>query len=147
MCYTIIISSLRRSDVLIIFKFFPVERSFSSCIGRYCSLFSATAPPGREPHYSPISPPQAPQQPLTILQQLPVTMMPPGSAASIRPGGHVKDGKADCHQTQTKSHGFTLSAVLACLSHYFLASTQLYYLCSSLEHGQLHKMYVHESVC
>ncbi|XP_041813951.1 proline-rich protein 29-like [Chelmon rostratus] len=34
---------------------------------------------------------QAPQQPPAIVQQLPATMMPPGSAASIRPGGHVKE--------------------------------------------------------
>ncbi|KAI3359150.1 hypothetical protein L3Q82_002683 [Scortum barcoo] len=32
-----------------------------------------------------------PQQPTTILQQLPAAMMPPGSASSIRPGGHVKE--------------------------------------------------------
>uniref|UniRef100_A0A3B4VL34 DUF4587 domain-containing protein n=1 Tax=Seriola dumerili TaxID=41447 RepID=A0A3B4VL34_SERDU len=54
-------------------------------------LFSAIAPPGTEPHYSLISPPQAPQQPTAILQQLPATMMPPGLAPSIRPGGHVKE--------------------------------------------------------
>ncbi|XP_070779092.1 proline-rich protein 29-like [Enoplosus armatus] len=35
--------------------------------------------------------PQAPQQPTAILQQLPATMMPPRSAPSIRPGGHVKE--------------------------------------------------------
>ncbi|XP_032393765.1 proline-rich protein 29 [Etheostoma spectabile] len=34
---------------------------------------------------------QAPQQPTTILQQLPATMVPPGSAPSIKPGGHVKE--------------------------------------------------------
>ncbi|XP_031174945.1 uncharacterized protein C21orf58-like [Sander lucioperca] len=34
---------------------------------------------------------QAPNQPTTILQQLPATMMPPGSAPSIKPGGHVKE--------------------------------------------------------
>ncbi|KAG7220632.1 hypothetical protein INR49_017886 [Caranx melampygus] len=52
------------------------------------------APPGTEPHYSPIcSPPQAPQQPSTVLQQLPAApIMPPGSTPSIRPaGGHVKE--------------------------------------------------------
>ncbi|CAB1431372.1 unnamed protein product [Pleuronectes platessa] len=34
---------------------------------------------------------ECPQQPTTILQQLPVTMMPPGCAPSIRPGGPVKE--------------------------------------------------------
>lgn len=98
------------------FDFFPppVEWRFTFCTGRQCSLFSATAPPGREPHYGPISSPQAPQEPPTILQQLPATVMPPGSIASIRPGGHVREGMADCHHTQTKSHDFTL---IACLSH------------------------------
>ncbi|XP_051243782.1 proline-rich protein 29-like isoform X2 [Dicentrarchus labrax] len=48
------------------------------------------------PHFEPYDPHAfqifpAPQQPPTILQQLPATMMPPGSAASIRPGGHVKE--------------------------------------------------------
>lgn len=100
----------------------PVEWSFTSCIGRCCSLFSATVPPGREPHYSPISPLQSPQQPTTILQQLPATVMPPGSAPSIRPGSHVKEGMADCHHTQTKSQDFTLTSVLACLSQNQLAS-------------------------
>lgn len=128
--HDIIISSIRRSDVFNIvciwvdnpsvFTLPWVELHSSS--GRYCSLFSATAPLGREPHYSPISSSQAPQQPPTILQQLPATMMPPGSAASIRPGGHVKEGMADCHRKQTKSQDFTLIAVLACLSHYRLAS-------------------------
>ncbi|XP_029913145.1 proline-rich protein 29-like [Myripristis murdjan] len=33
----------------------------------------------------------APQQPTTILQLLPATMMPPGAAPSIRPCGHVKE--------------------------------------------------------
>nr|XP_046272418.1 proline-rich protein 29-like [Scatophagus argus] len=47
------------------------------------------------PHFTPYDPHAfqilpAPQQPPTILQQLPATVMPPGSAASIRPGGHVK---------------------------------------------------------
>lgn len=32
-------------------------------------------------------------------QQLPLTEMPPGSTASIRPGGHVKGSKAVCHYT------------------------------------------------
>ncbi|XP_031723489.1 uncharacterized protein C21orf58-like [Anarrhichthys ocellatus] len=36
------------------------------------------------------------QQPPTILQHLPATMMPSGSAPSIRPGGHVKEATADC---------------------------------------------------
>lgn len=93
----------------------PVEWSFTSCI--YCSSFSDTVPLGREPHYGPFCPPQAPQQPTLILQQLPAPMMPPGSAPSIRPGGHVKEGMADCHHTQTESH-FTLAAILACLLHY-----------------------------
>ncbi|XP_076000465.1 proline-rich protein 29-like [Genypterus blacodes] len=35
--------------------------------------------------------PQAPQQPTTILQQLPASTMPPGGAGSIRPGGHVRE--------------------------------------------------------
>ncbi|XP_059204077.1 proline-rich protein 29-like [Centropristis striata] len=47
------------------------------------------------PHFEPYDPRAfqifpAPQQPTTILQQLPATMMPPGSA-SISPGGHVKE--------------------------------------------------------
>eukprot|EP00064_Thunnus_orientalis_P015505 superscaffoldBa00002882_g15558 len=46
----------------------------------------------QEPHYGPISPPQAPQQSTTIPQQLPAPMMPPSSTPSIRPSGHVKDG-------------------------------------------------------
>ncbi|XP_026180513.1 proline-rich protein 29-like isoform X2 [Mastacembelus armatus] len=33
----------------------------------------------------------APQQPTTILQQLPATVMPPDLAPSIRPCGHVKE--------------------------------------------------------
>ncbi|XP_074513575.1 proline-rich protein 29-like isoform X2 [Sebastes fasciatus] len=45
--------------------------------------------PHFEPHDFQIFP--APQQPTTILQQLPATMMPPGAAPSIRPGGHVKE--------------------------------------------------------
>ncbi|XP_029998076.1 proline-rich protein 29-like [Sphaeramia orbicularis] len=43
-----------------------------------------------DPHVLQIFP--APQQPTTtILQQLPAAIMPPGSAPSIRPGGHVKE--------------------------------------------------------
>lgn len=46
-------------------------------------------PPGRDPHYSLMSPSQASQQPTTILQQLPAAMSSP--TPSIRPG-HVKQG-------------------------------------------------------
>lgn len=35
-------------------------------------------------------------------QQVPLTAMPPGSAASIRPGGHVKGSKAVCHHTHAQ---------------------------------------------
>ncbi|XP_067334217.1 proline-rich protein 29-like isoform X2 [Channa argus] len=48
------------------------------------------------PHVEPYDPHtfeifSAPQQPYTILQHLPATMMPPSLAPSIRPGGHVKE--------------------------------------------------------
>lgn len=36
----------------------------------------------------------------SLPQQLPLTVMPPGSAASIRAGGHVKGSKEVCHHTQ-----------------------------------------------
>lgn len=84
-----------------------------------CILFSFTV---REPHYSPISPPQAPQQPTTILQQLPATAMPPSIRAG---GGHVKQGIANCHHTQAKSYSYFLPVChITCL----LASAQIYYL-------------------
>lgn len=87
-----------------------------------------------EPHYCPISSPQAPQPPLPHLspvQQLPLTEMPPGSAASIRPGGHVKGSKAVCQHTHAQknlSEDFTLAALPSCLSHYWLSSsTRIHY--------------------
>lgn len=49
--------------------------------------------------------------PPTLLQQPWLIVMPPGSAASIRPGGHVRGTKADCHHTQTKSMPGSLSAL------------------------------------
>lgn len=86
--------------------------------GRSEGLFSATVPSGREPHYGPSSCPQAPRHP-------PPSPPPPAapadcdascSAASIRPGGHVRGTKADCHHTQTKSKSEFLSAVPSWLS-------------------------------
>lgn len=50
------------------------------------------------------------------LQQPWLTAMPPGSAASIRPAGHVRGTKADCHHTQTKSTSGFLSAAPSWLS-------------------------------
>lgn len=147
-----IISSIRRSDVFNIVwvwednpPIFPpsVEWSFTACVCRYSILFSATVPLGREPHYSPISPLQAPQQPTIILQQLPAPMMPPGSMPSIRlrPGGHVKKGMAGCHHTQTESQDFTLTLFLpVCHITSFSASTQIFYLWSTLQLGQLYEV-------
>lgn len=46
----------------------------------------------------PNPPPPPPSSP-SPFQQLPLTAMPPGSAASIRSGGHVKGSTAVCHHT------------------------------------------------
>ncbi|XP_042360292.1 proline-rich protein 29-like [Plectropomus leopardus] len=62
------------------------------------------------PHFEPFDPHAfqifpAPQQPTTILQQLPATVMPPGSASSIRPGGHVKEDLVELMMIQnTQMH-------------------------------------------
>ncbi|XP_049417635.1 proline-rich protein 29-like [Epinephelus fuscoguttatus] len=57
------------------------------------------------PHFEPYDPHgfqifPASQQPTTILQQLPATVMPPGSAPSIRPGGHVKEDTVELMMIQ-----------------------------------------------
>jgi len=90
----------------------------------YASFTSILLP--LELHYHPIPP-------HLITHQHPATA--PSTIPAISPSGHVMEGIANCHHTQTESQDFTFAAVSACHTASMSAEIQIYYLWLTLELG------------
>ncbi|XP_034394958.1 uncharacterized protein C21orf58-like [Cyclopterus lumpus] len=98
-----------------------MELSFTSCVNRVYSQPLCLQAESLITAQSLL--PRLLKHPSTILQELPVPMMPPGSAPSIRPGGHDKEDlveltmiqNAEMHQVNINQ--ITLSALSSIGAH------------------------------